>query len=105
MRRPLARILPHDPIRDYLLQRVEHGMVRNREEVVAALREAGLEVPRQGQGIHHGAGPRDRGAVAPERTAVRGCLVARIPARILLSLTGTARSAFLAVEPYLAPPC
>ena len=40
---------PRDLIRDYLLQRVEHGTVRNREEVVAALREAGLEVPRQGK--------------------------------------------------------
>ena len=40
---------PRDLIRDYLLQRVEHGTVRNRADVVAALREAGLEVPRQGQ--------------------------------------------------------
>ena len=39
---------PRDLIRDYLLQRVEHGTVRNRHDVVAALREAGLEVPRQG---------------------------------------------------------
>ena len=41
---------PRDLIRDYLLQRVEHGTVRNRADVVAALREAGLEVPRQGKG-------------------------------------------------------
>ncbi len=40
---------PRDLIRDYLLQRVENGTVRNRFEVVAALREAGLEVPRQGK--------------------------------------------------------
>ncbi|MDE2751343.1 MAG: relaxase/mobilization nuclease domain-containing protein, partial [Gemmatimonadota bacterium] len=40
---------PRDLIRDYLLQRVEHGMVSNRRDVVAALREAGLEVPRQGK--------------------------------------------------------
>ena len=40
---------PRDLIRDYLLQRVEHGTVRNRADVVAALREAGLEVPRQGK--------------------------------------------------------
>ncbi|MYI65103.1 MAG: relaxase/mobilization nuclease domain-containing protein [Gemmatimonadetes bacterium] len=40
---------PRDLIRDYLLQRVEHGTVRDRAEVVAALREAGLEVPRQGK--------------------------------------------------------
>ncbi|WP_423924661.1 relaxase/mobilization nuclease domain-containing protein [Candidatus Palauibacter sp.] len=40
---------PRDLIRDYLLQRVEHGTVRNRADVVGALREAGLEVPRQGK--------------------------------------------------------
>ena len=40
---------PRDLIRDYLLQRVENGTVRNRADVVAALREAGLEVPRQGK--------------------------------------------------------
>ena len=40
---------PRDLIRDYLLQRVEHGTVRDRADVVAALREAGLEVPRQGK--------------------------------------------------------
>ncbi|MDE2763403.1 MAG: relaxase/mobilization nuclease domain-containing protein, partial [Gemmatimonadota bacterium] len=40
---------PRDLIRDYLLQRVEHGIVRNRADVVSALREAGLEVPRQGE--------------------------------------------------------
>ena len=40
---------PRDLIRDYLLQRVEHGTVRNRADVVAALQEAGLEVPRQGK--------------------------------------------------------
>ncbi len=40
---------PRDLIRDYLIQRVEHGMVRGRHDVVAALREAGLEVPRQGK--------------------------------------------------------
>ena len=40
---------PRDLIRDYLLQRVEHDTVRNRADIVAALREAGLEVPRQGK--------------------------------------------------------
>ena len=35
-------------IRDYLLQRVEHGTVQDRAGVVAALHEAGLDVPRQG---------------------------------------------------------
>ena len=38
-----------DLIRDYLLQRVEHGTTCNRQDVVAALREAGLELPRQGE--------------------------------------------------------
>jgi len=40
---------PRDLIRDYLIQRVEHGAVKDRFDVVAALREAGLEVPRQGK--------------------------------------------------------
>ena len=40
---------PRDLIRDYLLQRVENGTVRNRTDVVSALREAGLEVPHQGK--------------------------------------------------------
>ena len=40
---------PSDLIRDYLLQRVEHGTVRDRADVVSALRDAGLEVPRQGK--------------------------------------------------------
>ena len=40
---------PRDLIRDYLLQRVENGTVRNRADVVSALREAGLEIPRQGK--------------------------------------------------------
>ncbi len=35
-------------IRDYLRQRVEHGTVQDRAGVVAALHEAGLDVPRQG---------------------------------------------------------
>ena len=35
-------------IRDYLTQRVEHGAVQSRVDVVAALEEARLEVPRQG---------------------------------------------------------
>jgi len=40
---------PRNLIRDYLIQRVEHGAVKDRFDVVAALREAGLEVPRQGK--------------------------------------------------------
>ena len=40
---------PRELIRGYLLQRVEHGFVRTRADVVAALKEAGLELPRQGK--------------------------------------------------------
>ena len=40
---------PRKLIRDYLLQRVEHGVVQNRADVVASLEEAGFEVPRQGK--------------------------------------------------------
>ena len=40
---------PRELIRDYLVQRVEHGAVRNRADVIAALEDAGLEVPRQGK--------------------------------------------------------
>ena len=40
---------PRELIRDYLTQRVEHGAVRSRADVVAALKEAELEVPRQGK--------------------------------------------------------
>ena len=39
---------PRELIRDDLTQRVEHGAVQNRVDVVAALEEAHLEVPRQG---------------------------------------------------------
>ena len=40
---------PRKLIRDYLVQRIEHGVVQNRADVVAALKEADLEVPRQGR--------------------------------------------------------
>ena len=40
---------PRDQIRDYLMQRVEHGTVQDRAGVVAALKEAGFEVPRAGK--------------------------------------------------------
>ena len=40
---------PRELIRDYLVQRVEHGLVRDRADVVAALKDAGLDVPRQGR--------------------------------------------------------
>ena len=39
---------PRELIRDYLVQRVENGAVQSRADVVSALEEAGLEVPRQG---------------------------------------------------------
>ena len=65
-----------DLIHDYLLQRVEHGTVRNRADVTAALREAGraCDGPRSAaprKGLRDGAGPRDRGPMASERRAVR----------------------------------
>ena len=41
---------PRELIRDYLVQRVENGAVQSRADVVSALEEAGLEVPRQGNG-------------------------------------------------------
>ena len=40
---------PRELIRDYLMQRVEHGAVRSRADIVEALKEAGLDVPRQGR--------------------------------------------------------
>ncbi len=40
---------PRDLIRDYLVQPVEHGTVRSRADIVSALEEVGLEVPRQGK--------------------------------------------------------
>ena len=40
---------PRELIRDYVVQRVEHGVVRSRADVVDALKEAGLDVPRQGK--------------------------------------------------------
>ena len=40
---------PRELIRDYLVQRVEHGLVRSRADVVATLEDAGFEVPRQGR--------------------------------------------------------
>ena len=40
---------PRDVIRDYLVQRVEHGIVQTRADVVATLEDAGFEVPRQGR--------------------------------------------------------
>ena len=70
---------PRALIRDYLLQRVEHGTVRNRADVVAALQEAGLEVPRQGKDYITALDPEtgDRGPVAAERRAVCRRLRAR----------------------------
>ena len=39
---------PREAIRDYLMQSVESGKVKDRPGVVAALQRAGLDVPRQG---------------------------------------------------------
>ena len=40
---------PRKLIRDYLVQRVEHGAIKGRADVVSALEEVGLDVPRQGK--------------------------------------------------------
>ena len=40
---------PRDLICDYLVQRVEHGAVKGRVDVVSALEDVRLEVPRQGK--------------------------------------------------------
>ena len=40
---------PRGLIRDYLVQRVEHGAVQSRADVVSALEDVGFEVPRQGK--------------------------------------------------------
>ena len=53
-------------IRDYLTQRVEHGALRSRTDVIAALQDAGLEVPRQGKTVQnpdHGKRWRLKGAL------------------------------------------
>ena len=62
---------PRDLIRDYLLQRVEHGTVRDRAEVVVRVAGGGARSAAPRQGLHHGAGPQDRGPVAAERRTVR----------------------------------
>ena len=61
---------PRELIRDYLLQRVEHGTVRNRADVVAALQEAGPGGAAPGQGLPDGPGSHDGGPVAVERRAI-----------------------------------
>ena len=61
---------PRELIRDYLLQRVEHGVVRSRADVVTALEEAGFEVPRQGKDYLTARDPRQRQTVAAQRSAV-----------------------------------
>ena len=40
---------PRELIRDYLVQRVEHGVVQSRADVVSTLEDAGFEVSRQGK--------------------------------------------------------
>lgn len=40
---------PRELLREYLVQRVKHGVVRDRADVVAALQDAGLEVPRKAE--------------------------------------------------------
>ncbi len=54
---PAVEADPREVIRDYLLQRVEHGVVQSRADVVEALEEAGLDVPRQGKDYVTGRDP------------------------------------------------
>ena len=62
---------PRELIRNYLVQRVERGVVRSRADVVSALEGAGLEVPRQGRGLRDRPRPGEREAVAAEGSIVR----------------------------------
>ena len=58
-------------IRDYLTQRVEHGAVQSRADVVAALEEARLEVTAPGQELPDRPESGRRQAVAAEGSVVR----------------------------------
>ena len=60
-----------DQIRDYLLRGVERGTVQDWAGVVAALQEAGFDVPCQGKNYVTAHDPDSGKAVAAERSAVR----------------------------------
>ena len=50
-----------------MVARIESGSVTDRGSLVAALKEAGLEVPRQGKNYITVPGPKITGALAAER--------------------------------------
>ena len=50
---------PRELIRDSLTQRLEHGVLRNRADVVAGLEDAGVEVPRQSKNYVTARNPSD----------------------------------------------
>ena len=62
---------PRELIRDYLVQRVEHGVVRNRADVVSTLEDAGFEVPRQSKDYVTARDPESGKRVAAEGSVVR----------------------------------
>ena len=62
---------PRDLIRDYLLQRVEHGTVSEPPRCRVRTAGGGPRSAAPGQGLHHGAGPRQWGPMAAERRTVR----------------------------------
>ena len=61
---------PRDLVRDYLLQRVEHGTGAEPGRCRRRVAGSGLGGAAPRQGLHHGAGPRDRGPVAAEGRTV-----------------------------------
>ena len=65
---------PRELIRDYLTQRVEHGAVRNRAHVIAALRGRRPRSAAPGQGLRDCPESGRRQAVAAEGSVVRACL-------------------------------
>ncbi len=62
---------PRDVIEQYLVQRVESGQIEDRAGVVAALKEAGFEVPRESKHYVTVLDPGAWGPLAAERSAVR----------------------------------
>ena len=62
---------PCELIRDYLVQRVEHGVVQSRADVVTALEDAGFEGAAPGQELRDRPQPGEREVVAAEGSVVR----------------------------------
>ena len=62
---------PRELIRDYLVQRVEHGVVRSRADVVDALKEGGTRSAAPGQPLRDRPRPEEREPLAAEGSVVR----------------------------------